>query len=357
MPYPADYGGAIDIYYRIKALHELGYKIILHCWEYGRGEQEKLEEITHEVHYYPRKKAFRFALSRLPFIVISRQSVALFDRLLQDNHPILFEGIHTTLLLDNPRLKERIKIVRMHNVEHDYYDSLARQSSGFKRYFFSKEAKKLKNFEPILKHASAILAISPKDQMHFQTFHPNVFLLNACIPSFNETSGSDQHNYCLYHGNLSVQENESAVVWILKNVMFPELNLIIAGKNPSQKIIALAKEKKVTIIANPSNADMNELVQNAHIHLLYTNQSTGVKLKLVQSLWTKGHVLVNPTMVEGTQLSDLCTVFSSASDCQQKLNYLLQSKLSEMEIQQRRDKLQNEFDAVQNCATIFRHLI
>jgi len=77
VPFPADYGGAIDIYYRINALHELGYKIILHCWEYGRGEQEKLKENTHEVHYYKRKKSLRYALSKLPFIVVSRQSEKL----------------------------------------------------------------------------------------------------------------------------------------------------------------------------------------------------------------------------------------------------------------------------------------
>ena len=128
VPYPADYGGAIDIFYRIQALHELGYKIILHCWEYGRDEQEKLKEITHEVHYYRRRKSPFLISNKLPFIVVSRQSNLLFQRLLNDTHPILFEGIHTTLLLDNPRLKDRMKIVRMHNVEHDYYFALAKKS-------------------------------------------------------------------------------------------------------------------------------------------------------------------------------------------------------------------------------------
>ena len=38
VPYPPDYGGAIDVYYKLKALHEEGIKIYLHCFEYGRGE-------------------------------------------------------------------------------------------------------------------------------------------------------------------------------------------------------------------------------------------------------------------------------------------------------------------------------
>ena len=39
VPYPVDYGGVFDLFYKIKTLHELGIKIHLHCFEYGRGQQ------------------------------------------------------------------------------------------------------------------------------------------------------------------------------------------------------------------------------------------------------------------------------------------------------------------------------
>ena len=51
VPFPVDYGGAIDIYYRVKALLELGVKVYLHCYEYGRGEAKELEEIAEKVFY------------------------------------------------------------------------------------------------------------------------------------------------------------------------------------------------------------------------------------------------------------------------------------------------------------------
>ena len=34
VPYPPDYGGAIDIYYKIATLNNLGIKIYLHCFQY-----------------------------------------------------------------------------------------------------------------------------------------------------------------------------------------------------------------------------------------------------------------------------------------------------------------------------------
>ena len=349
VPFPADYGGAIDIYYRIQALHELGYKIILHCWEYGRGEQEKLKEITHETHYYKRNKSPRFILNKLPFIVISRQSAKLFERLLQDNHPVLFEGIHTTLLVENPRLNERMKIVRMHNVEHDYYTALSKKASGIKKRFYKREAKKLKQYEAQLSHANWILAIQENDKAHFETFHKHVKLLPASIPPISIVPVATKETYCLFHGNLSVKENDSAARWIIENAFYDGLNLIIAGKNPSEELVRFTKEKGVQLVQSPSEDKMQQLISEARVHLMTTEQSTGIKLKLINSLASGGHVLVNPTMVEGTNLESLCTIFNDASDCQKQLQKLMKIPVNVEQLHQRFEVLQSQFDTYENC--------
>jgi hypothetical protein len=36
VPYPLIMAGVIDVFYRIKALHDAGVKIHLHCFQYGR---------------------------------------------------------------------------------------------------------------------------------------------------------------------------------------------------------------------------------------------------------------------------------------------------------------------------------
>lgn len=357
VPFPADYGGAIDIYYRIQALHELGYKIILHCWEYGRGEQEKLKEITHQVYYYQRKKSPLYILNKLPFIVISRQSDSLFNNLLGDTYPILFEGIHTTLLLNNPRLKDRLKIVRMHNVEHDYYSALSEKSSGWKKWFYKREAKKLKEFQPILNHANWILAIQKKDQNYFETFHSNVKLLSASVPPITIASNIETQPYCLFHGNLSVQENDSAAKWILNNIADLDFQIIIAGKNPSSDLKSLALKKEVQIISNPSEIEMQKLVSEARVHLLYTEQATGIKLKLINALSSNGHVLVNSIMLEGTDLNNECIVFENAEDCKIKLKTLMEKSPSATEINTRIETLQAQFNTYNNCQKVFGEIL
>jgi hypothetical protein len=44
VPFPANYGGVIDVFYKIKYLHEQGVEIYLHCFDYGRGQKEILKK-------------------------------------------------------------------------------------------------------------------------------------------------------------------------------------------------------------------------------------------------------------------------------------------------------------------------
>ena len=112
VPYPANYGGVIDVFYKLVNLHKAGVKIILHCMEYGRGEQKELEKYCHKVYYYKRKTSFIHQLSPVPYIVKSRSSKELLNNLLLDDFPILFEGLHTCYYLSDKRLKNRFKIYR-----------------------------------------------------------------------------------------------------------------------------------------------------------------------------------------------------------------------------------------------------
>ena len=69
VPWPADYGGVIDVFYKVKALAEIGVRIHLHCFEYGRAEAPELAEICESVHYYKRDTGKHQLLSSLPYVV------------------------------------------------------------------------------------------------------------------------------------------------------------------------------------------------------------------------------------------------------------------------------------------------
>lgn len=352
VPFPADYGGVIDVYFRIKALHSLGFKITLHCFDYGRGQQSHLNEITEKVNYYSRKKTLLNAFNKRPFIVVSRRSEELLKNLLLDENPILFEGLHTTWYLENPIIQKRLTIVRTHNIEHEYYSGLAKKSGFLKRIYFQQEAKKLKNYESILKFSKQIFCIREGDANHFKQFSQHVKVLPASFPIRSKPAYMPTENYALFHGNLSVSENVEAVKWIVENIWRKDeslLTLIIAGKNPSFQLIQFALENKISIVANPSSEEMEELISRARIHILVSDQSTGVKLKLLSSLQSSGHVLVNSFMVEGNNLGEISTICHSPSEFILQLKDLSSKELLLDEFNKRIDFLNKYYDTVKNC--------
>ena len=356
VPYPANYGGVIDVFYRVKALSEAGVMVHLHCFEYGRGEQEVLNR-CHEVKYYKRDTSFAKQLSLTPFIVNSRRSEELVRDLLQDNYPILCEGLHTTAILSDKRLKNRKIYVRSHNVEHDYYHALGEsEKCHWKKLFYLAEAWKLRRYEQILRKAAGIFAISQQDADYFSKKYGKTTL----VPGFNSAdsvcSEMGRGEYVLYHGNLSVKENEVAAKWLIENV-FAELDLhcIVAGLNPSDKLLKLAeKHSNVTLVANPDDAEMIDLLRQAQVNVLVTNQPTGLKLKLLNALYNGRFCLVNSDMVRGTSLESLCIVPDEPEQMISEIKRLMEEDFTEDDIEERDAQMRQLYDNEKNARTIIQ---
>ena len=356
VPYPANYGGVIDVFYRVKALSEAGVRVHLHCFQYGRGEQEVLKR-CHEIKYYKRDTSFAKQLSLTPFIVNSRRSEELVRDLLQDDYPILCEGLHTTAIFSDKRLRNRQIYVRAHNVEHDYYRAFGEsEKCCWKKLFYLTEAWKLRRYEPILRKAAGIFAISQQDADYFSKKYGKTTL----VPGFNSAdsvcSETGRGEYVLYHGNLSVKENEEAAKWLIENVFSRlDLHCIVAGLNPSDKLIKLAeKHSNVTMVANPDDAEMIDLLRQAQVNVLVTNQPTGLKLKLLNALYCGRFCLVNSDMVRGTSLESLCIVADEPAQMVSEIKRLMEEDFTEEDIEERDNQMRQLYDNEANAQMIIQ---
>lgn len=361
VPYPANYGGVIDVFYKIKSFSELGIKVHLHCYEYGRGKQKELESFCESVTYYKRKTGATSFLSKLPYIVKSRANKNLKDNLLKNDFPILFEGLHCCFFLNDDAFKQRFKIVRNHNVEHHYYKNLAKsEKNDLRKHYFKTEAKRLKQFEHILKFADLSLAISESDYNYFTTHFPDLktIYIPAFHPSNKINTSTNKGNYVLYHGNLSVTENKNAVEFIVKKIFNDiDIPLVIAGLNPDKELKKLIKNKpKISLVENPNDSKLQELIYNAQINLLYTHQATGLKLKLLNVLFNGKHCLVNSKMISGTNLSDCCTIADSTEKMKIQINELMKKSILDAEISKRTSILNEHYDNRNNCHKIISAL-
>lgn len=351
IPCPANYGGVIDVFFKLKALAERGYKIHLHCFEYGREHSPRVEAVCESVNYYKRNMWLGQILNSIPYIVKSRISESLIQNLLKDDYPIILEGLHSCGVLLDKRMAGRKIFVRAHNVEHDYYQYLAETEKSFrKRTFLRMESAKLRRFEPILAKASGILAISQKEYEYFKQKYDNVYLIPA-YDGFDKVDIMEgMGDYVLYHGNLEVSENYNAAGFLINEVFKgSDVKLKIAGMNPPKHLVACAeKVPNVELIVNPDDEQLQNLISNAQINILVTAQSTGLKLKLLNALYNGRYCVVNDKMVEGLDVEGLCYVANTADEMKAVVADLMSKPFDAEKIAHRKSRMDDFYSSSRN---------
>jgi len=350
-PYPPDYGGAFEMFYTIRWLYESGVKLYLHCFEYGRGRQPELERYATWVYYYQRKEGAQSISLKTPYIVQSRKNTDLLNNLQRDRHPILFEGIHSTYFLVSGELKNRKMFVRSHNVEWIYYREMAKATDSIPRkLYFTAESILLKQFEKKVAAKAPILAISEPDATAYRNMQADVKFLPAFTAWDQVQCQEGMGSFCLYHGNLSVPENEKAAAWLIKEVFSNiEIPLVIAGRRPPARLVKLAlRNRNCCMVEDPSGAELDDLVRKAHIHVLPAMNDTGIKLKLLHALFCGRHCIVNERMVKGTGLEAACRMAIDATAFQQTVSELYKVPFTKADIAKRQWVLEKDYHNEKN---------
>jgi Glycosyl transferases group 1 len=362
VPWPADYGGAIDMMYRIKALHKEGIKIHLHYFSYNeRGNPNELNQYCESIHIYERKKGSKGFSFKLPYVVASRINQQLVENLSKDDHPVLLEGVHCTGILPALNTGKRKIVIRLHNDESEYYRQLARsEKSWFKKMYFLNESRLLKKYQHSLPKDLPYACITMADTLHFKENYglQNAFFLPAFTPYQLVKGIEGQGSFCLYHGNLSVPENEKAAIWLLEKVFSKiKVPFVVAGKNPSKRLETLAHLYMHTcIVANPTETEINDLVQKAHINILPSFNSTGIKIKLLHSLFEGRHCVVNEAMVEGTGLETACHIGANAGAFASIITQLHHHPYAEEETRLRKKLLGELYNTETNARQLIQYL-
>ncbi|HUH72846.1 MAG TPA: hypothetical protein VLZ75_00425 [Chitinophagales bacterium] len=359
--YPADYGGVIDVYYKLKTMHQMGIKVHLHTYVYGTHQKSKeLESLCASVQYYKRDFSSKY-FQGWPYIVSTRYNKKMIRNIVNLGFPVILEGLHTCFLVDFLKEKSIPYVVRMHNIEWKYYQFLAQVEASFvKKKYFLEEARRLRSYEKVVQ-STKILAISAKDRAYFKESYPQAEVIET--PPFHQFEHleiqSGRGEYALFHGNLSVNENEQAAIWLIEKV-FLKLNfpLIIAGKNPTEKLLLAANaSEKIEIIANSNDQKMNDLMKNAHIQVIPNKQPTGVKIKWLNSLFAGRFIIVHPDIYPETVKDSGIYSIESNIEMMEKVKSLSSQDFTEEIIENRRAWMKNKYDNENNMINVIKLLI
>jgi hypothetical protein len=359
VPYPPNYGGAIDVYYRILALKKLGILIYLHCFTYDDQQaSSEIESVCASVTYYKRDTGIHRLLTKLPYIVATRMPQALLTNLAKGSGPIFYDGIHTCGFIGRKELRHRKAVVRMHNIEWEYYMLLCQTStSWWRKLHFRRESAKLRRFErAVTKKADIIFAISSGDRHYFSSRHKNVHVLLPFHQYEDVAVLPGEGDYVLMHGDLSVEDNLAVIERLAQICIKLNISYKIAGRAPDEEGMArLLKLENADLHLDISAEDMLALMQNAQIQIIDSMITSGFKIKLLSALYTARHIVARKTLVS-KELRNVVHTYTDRSEIETLLIPLMQQPISISEISERKSVLLPNFSNSENASKLIKLL-
>ena len=349
VPYPANNGALIDIFYNLIALHAQGIQIHLHCFDDAGIYYDQLNNYCASVHYYERHRGHKGISNILPYMVASRKNERLLQNLLKDNCPILIEGVQSSSLLLDERITNRRCFVRMHYVAfHYYYELCKKDASPIKKLFYWMESRLLKTYEKKIANRAVFWGTTEKDCSVYrkELGCKNIDLLPYYLPDWKVQCLEGMGSYCLYHADLSNETNNLAATWLLEKVFQKiKVPLVITGKNPSQKLLSLAHAQSHTcLVPNPSEKEIQDMIARAHINLAPSFINSSMKVKLVNALFHGRHCVANEAGVMGTGLESACHIGTTPNTFQEIITQLYHQPFTTHEVELRKHLLSNMFN-------------
>lgn len=337
-PYPPNYGGTVEVYHKIAALHKAGFTIYLHCFANKIPQQTpELNAIAKEVHFYKISNNPLHFFSKLPFSVISRSDKALLANLLKVKAPILFESLKTTYFASNEKLKGYKKILRLHNIEQDYFVGIAvSETNPVKKFLYKSESKKYKDYETVINVFDEVLTLSNYETNYIS----NNFKPARYIPVFHGNEAvaplTGLGQYALYHGDLRTPDNREAVREIINIFKTLDYPLIIASGTGESFVAGLIENSdNIQFVKIESFTHLQQLLHNAHINIIISFQRSGTKLKLVNALYNSRFCVINNNIIDDTAIEALCVMANAHDEIRDAVVKLKDMPYGDVEIRRR----------------------
>lgn len=358
-PWPLTSGSTIDMFYRIRSLHAEGVGIILHYFSLPEERHPtELNPYCESIHIYPLVKR---GSSHLPKSIRLRFDPALLARLQQDQYPVLLEGLSCCGFIDKLASEQRKIVVRIQQLQHRYLQERAKTTRHPLEWMRSQiERKKLLRFKRQLP-SSVIYACVNQGQSDYYKEHLRLATATS-LPVFSPydtvRSREGLGSFCLFQGNLSEKETEKTLVWLLTKV-FSRVHIpfVIAGQSPSARIEKLVHLYQHTcLVADPGEAELDDLIQKAQTHVLPSSISSGTSLRLLHAVSMGRHCICNANALRDSPLKEACYSTETAAGIASLITQLQHRPFGEEEILIRKRLLQETFDNQKNTKTLIGYL-
>ena len=313
-PYPPNHGGRVDIWNRILLLSELNCivdlvittpKITLTI-----DEENEFRRQVRSVTFCERKKKILPFLLGIPYQVSSRASLKKF-KTSEIYDYIILESEATSEILKSPAIKGAKKLLRVHNNESTYYNSLFKTTNSKlkKLYYLYESITYRRHSERTKLLADKILHISNDELLteNITNRNKSVFLppyIN--LHELKEINKSTSRKV-VYVGNLFTANNLNGLQWFIDFVhpMFKnsDYELIIAGNTRGNSTpITNMNQPNITFIDSPK--DLSDIYEEASVFIIPLLEGAGVKLRAINAISEGIAIVATSTGIEGLGLEN-----------------------------------------------------
>jgi glycosyltransferase involved in cell wall biosynthesis len=314
-PYPADHGGRVDTWGRIKVLAELGWKIhLLVCGKQMPSEDDMQVVYTYveEIKLCNRRSKLADLLHVIPMQAQSRKELRHVN-LTEDYDYVLLEGDYVYPILNNPKIKHDHVILRVHNDEAIYFKALARSTKNvIHKMYYHMESSKFANLQKkMIEKVDNYLFISNKEFESFQRQNPAAKSLFLPPPVTKDVFrvNSFQSKHVVFIGSLFMPNNREAIQWYLEHIhplmlKEPDYKFIVAGNSRKQSLSWLESYDLTRVIVHDTPKCLDDIYKSGYLFVNPMQNGAGVKLKTIEAIQNGLPVISTSIGYEGTGLVD-----------------------------------------------------
>ena len=225
---------------------------------------------------------------------------------------IVFDGLYSAACLNELRLNSDLKVyIRTHNVEHEIWNTLAKNSRSAGKSFITRIlAMALKKDEiKILNQVNGLFSISPEDTKKFIALGIKTPIVDLPVSmDISEPSDSSASNAFFFIGGMDWIPNKEALHFLISEIFpqikakIPSAELHIAGAGTDQLKVGDG------IVCHGFVTDSMDFMRESGTLLLPLKAGSGVRIKILEAMSIGVPIVTTSIGKEGINALDCMSI-------------------------------------------------
>lgn len=250
---------------------------------------------------------------------------------------IQLEGAYLCPYIPDIRQNSKALVaLRAHNIESEIWDRHAAAAKGWKKWYFSKLSRRIRDFEEKwMNHYDLLIPITERDGDQFNASgnqKPVMVIPGGIDFSAMDRSSMEAENTLFHIGSLDWLPNQEGLLWFVDHCwdkirqQIPGLTFRVAGRNAPEWLIARLNRPGIDYCGEVPDA--GSFIRSNGIMVVPLFSGSGMRIKIIEGMSLGKAIVTTNTGAEGIAVTDRENIMLADDPVSfiQKTENLLQDK-------------------------------